>query len=90
MQDNIVYLNSVNHVILFYFATMKNSARKQRLILLSILVVLLYTFPFLSITNKHLLVKGFPLFYIYIFVSWCIIIFVLYKLADKRKNKTDE
>lgn len=90
MQDNIVYLNSVNHVILFYFAIMKNSARKQRLILLSILVLLLYTFPFLSIANKPILAKGFPLFYIYIFISWIIIIVVLYKLADKRKNKTDE
>lgn len=44
--------------------------KQQRLIALFILTFLLLTYPLLALFNQPVLIAGFPLLYLYLFVVW--------------------
>jgi len=67
---------------------MQNKIRQQKLVFLGILLLLLLSYPFITIVNKVALVAGFPALYLYIFSIWIIAIFVLYLVTDKRKKRS--
>jgi 4-hydroxybenzoate polyprenyltransferase len=90
LQDNIVCLHSVNCVILFYFYIMQSKLKRQKLILVSILLMIAFTYPIISIANRSHLVAGIPVLFLYIFIVWIIAIIVLYRLADAKQKKADE
>jgi TRAP-type C4-dicarboxylate transport system permease small subunit len=72
------------------FTIMQNNFKHQKLILFSILLLLLFSYPLISIANKALLVAGIPLLFVYIFVVWIMAIIILYRLADHNSKKPNE
>jgi Na+/H+ antiporter NhaC len=69
---------------------MQNNFKRQKLILFSILLLLLFTYPLVSIANKEIFVAGIPLLFVYIFIVWIIAIIILYRLADHNSKKPNE
>jgi hypothetical protein len=90
-RDNIVCLHWVKLCYPFFiFTTMQNNFKHQKLILLSILLLVLLSYPFISIANKSTLIFGFPVLYLYIFIVWFITIVILFRLTDHNKKQNDE
>jgi len=69
---------------------MQSKLKRQKLILISILLFIAFTYPIISIVNKSQLVAGIPLLFLYILIVWIIAIITLYRLADRTQKKADE
>ena len=69
---------------------MQSKLKQQKLTLFSVLLLLLFTYPFISIVNKTTLVGGIPLLFLYILVVWIIAIVVLYRITEGKQKKKDE
>ena len=69
---------------------MQSKLKQQKLTLFSVLLLLLFTYPFISIANKTTLVGGIPLLFLYILVVWIIAIVVLYRITEGKQKKKDE
>jgi len=62
--------------------------RKQKNIILSIIMLILFCYPIFTIFNKQKLVGTIPLLYVYIAVAWIIALFLLIIAAEaKPTNK---
>lgn len=71
------------------FRIMKKEIKAQRLVSISILFGILFSFPVISIFNFPELVAGIPLLYLYIFSVWILLIVVLF-LMLKSGNKSSK
>jgi hypothetical protein len=71
---------------------MKEKLKEQRLLFLSILFMMLFSFPFAKMMNGTTIIFGIPQLYFYIFVLWLILIFLTWLIADSRlfKNKRNK
>jgi TRAP-type C4-dicarboxylate transport system permease small subunit len=69
---------------------MQSKLKQQKLTLLSVLLLILFSYPIISIANKHTLIAGFPILYIYIFVVWILAIALLYLITEGKQRKQDE
>ncbi|MFM2359002.1 MAG: hypothetical protein RLY16_995 [Bacteroidota bacterium] len=69
---------------------MKRKLRNQQLILLGLFALLLFNFPLLTVANKRILIGGIPTFYAYLFINWSIIVYLIYRIADKKNTHPDE
>jgi hypothetical protein len=73
---------------------MKEKLKEQRLLFLSILFMMLFSFPFAKLMNGSFTIFGIPQLYFYIFVLWLLLIFLTWLIADSRqfknKKKRDE
>lgn len=65
-----------------------SSDKNAKLVGLFFVAMIVFTFPILGIFGKEKLVLGFPLVYIYIFVSWFVIIFLIRQLFKKRNQNS--
>ena len=72
---------------LYLFIAMKEKQKEQKLFFISILFMILFSFPFLKMANKKVIVAGIPLFYFYIYLVWLIAIIITLLIADTRKKK---
>lgn len=66
---------------------MQNKIRQQKLVFLGLFLLLLFTYPFITIANRLALVAGFPVLLLYIFTVWIAGIIVLYIITDKQRRK---
>ena len=69
---------------------MSNNFKNQKLIFLSILLVVLFTYPLISLANRLQFFAGIPVLYSYIFIVWITAIITLYRMTDIKSKKTDE
>lgn len=69
---------------------MNNRVRKQRLVMLAALLLILMIYPVIAAASKPLLVLGIPVLYLYIFGVWAVFIFLLFRLSGNKKNRRDE
>jgi FlaA1/EpsC-like NDP-sugar epimerase len=69
---------------------MQNKTNNQKLIFLSILLLVLLSYPFISVANKAQLLFGIPVLYLYIFIVWIIIIIILYRIVEKKHKENNE
>jgi hypothetical protein len=69
---------------------MHNKLKRQNLSLFSILLLVLFTYPFIALADKPVMVKGIPLLYLYILIVWIIAIVILYRLTASKKKKANE
>jgi len=69
---------------------MQTRNKRQKLILLSILLLLIFSYPLISIANRPLMVARFPLLYLYIFGAWFITIILLFIITNNIQQKKDE
>jgi tryptophan-rich sensory protein len=69
---------------------MQSKLKQQKLTLFSVLLLVLFTFPFISVANRSTLVAGIPVLFLYILIVWIIAIVVLYRIAERKQKKQDE
>ncbi len=69
---------------------MNNRIRKQRLVMLMVLLLILLASPILVAASRPRLVLGIPLLYLYIFGVWALGILLLFRLSGGKKNRRDE
>jgi hypothetical protein len=58
-------------------------------LLLSILYVVLFSFPLLQVFNRHTLLFGIPLLIFYLLLGWLLFIWVIYRYS-RRLGKDSE
>jgi len=69
---------------------MQSKLKQQKLTLFSVLLLVLFTFPFISVANRVAMFAGIPVLFLYILIVWIITIIVLYRIAEGRQKKPDE
>lgn len=66
---------------------MKLRNKKRKLVLLSLFSLLLYSYPLLSLTDKPKMIANIPVLYLYLFITWILIIIVTYILTEKKSRQ---
>lgn len=66
---------------------MPDKIKKQRFAALAALLLVLFSYPLLSIADKDKMLAGIPVLYLYIFLAWAIGIYLLYRAAEKSNDK---
>ena len=69
---------------------MQSKLKQQKLTLFSVLLLVLFTYPLISIANRAALDFGIPVLFLYILIVWIIAIIVLYRIAERKQKKPDE
>ncbi len=69
---------------------MQSNLRKQKLVLFGIAMLLIFSYPLISIPNTNKMLGKIPVLYCYVFIAWMLAIFLLYRLAEKDQNRKDE
>jgi Na+/melibiose symporter-like transporter len=69
---------------------MQNKTNNQKLIFLSILLLILLAYPFISLANKVQLLFGIPILYLYIFIVWIIAIIICYRIVERNQKENNE
>ena len=66
--------------------------KEQKLIFISILFLILFNFPMLSIFNTGGSINGIPTLYMYVFFVWILLIAVIFNILRKegKESKKDE
>lgn len=63
-------------------------SRRERLIALTIVSVLAFNYPLLSLFNYPILVLGIPLLYLYLFCVWAIFIALVAWILESQSRRT--
>lgn len=71
------------------YSFMKEKIKEQRLFFLSIVFLMLFSFPFAKLMNGAKTIFGFPQLYFYIFTLWLLLIFLTWLIADSRILKNN-
>jgi hypothetical protein len=61
--------------------------KEQKLIIISILFLILFNFPMLSIFNNGGSINGIPTLYMYVFFVWILFIGIIYNVLRKERNE---
>jgi tryptophan-rich sensory protein len=69
---------------------MQSKIKQQKLTLFSVLLLIIFTYPIVSLANRAMVVAGIPVLFLYIFVVWIIAIVILYRIAEGRQKKQNE
>jgi hypothetical protein len=62
----------------------KSTVKKQRLVAIFVIGCLLFNYPLLSLFSTETLLWGFPVLYIYVFISWLLLIGLLIGIIETR------
>ncbi len=54
------------------------------------MLLVLFTYPVVSLANRPAFIYGIPVLFFYIFIVWIIAIIVLYRIAERKQKKADE
>jgi hypothetical protein len=69
---------------------MQSKLKQQKLTLFSVLLLVLFTYPVVSLANRFALIAGIPVLFLYIFIVWIIAIVILYRISEHKQKKPDE
>lgn len=66
--------------------------KEQKLIIISVLFLILFNFPILSIFNNGDSINGIPTLYVYVFSVWILFIVVIFNVMKKepKENQRNE
>ncbi len=64
--------------------------KDQKLLIVSCLFLVLFTFPVLSIFNSESSVNGIPVLYLYIFTIWIFFIITIFRLIKKESKEIEK
>jgi uncharacterized membrane protein len=62
--------------------------KAQKLFIISIIALLCFNFPFISVFNKPSFIFGVPQLYFFLFLCWLMMIAVIYLLMYNRKDNS--
>ena len=66
---------------------MKADKQIIKLFLLGVLALLLFNFPFLSLSGQLSLFHGIPKLYLYVFGLWLVLVLLVYIIVEDRPDK---
>lgn len=68
------------------------STNKIYVVFITLILILLFNFPFIGIANNLEIFRGIPALYLYIFINWLLSIVLLYFLSKQlfKLPKKDE
>ena len=72
------------------------ASKQSKLIGLSILALVMFNFPLLSVFSRSSTIGGIPAIFVYLFLAWMSIIFIMRQnveskqTKDKKKNDSNE
>ena len=69
---------------------MPDRLKKQRFVFLAMAMLLIFSFPLITLGSKELSVSGIPVLYIYLAVCWVICIILLYRAAEGKGSKNSD
>jgi hypothetical protein len=58
--------------------------RYYKIIGVFLLFIALFNFPILGLFNKPSRLFGIPLLFVYIFAAWALLVFILYRIIEKK------
>lgn len=64
---------------------MDEMQKAQRFVALCLLGALLFNYPFLALFNRAALVFGIPIFYVYLFVVWAVLIAFMAYMVERKE-----
>jgi hypothetical protein len=64
--------------------------KEQKLIFISILFLILFNFPMLSIFNVEGSVNGIPTMYMYVFLVWILFIGIIFSVLRKEGKESEK
>lgn len=62
---------------------------RRRLIALFLFGAVLFSYPVLSLFNQEILIFGYPLFYVYLFVLWAILIALVAVVSRAHSGRSE-
>lgn len=69
---------------------MQSKIKRQKLILASILLMGLFTYPVISIASKPEMLAGVPVLFLYILIVWIVAIIIYAGIAGTKQRRNDE
>jgi len=69
---------------------MEDRLPSVKLIFFSLLMMLAFSFPFLSIANKATTLLGIPVLFLYLFMLWVLSVFFLWRLFSSKSGSKKE
>ena len=72
---------------------MKEKLKEQKLVFISLLFLMIFSYPFTKMMNGTGFIAGIPQFYFYIFSFWLLSILLIWLIADTHtitRKKKDE
>ena len=72
----------------FLLAYMQNKVRQQKLVFTGILLLLLFTYPIITIANRLSMLGGFPVLFLYIFLVWIVAAGAVTREAGRDRRAT--
>ena len=70
--------------------TGRERRRRERLIALTLLGVLLFNYPFLSLFGSGATFLGLPLLYLYVFLAWGLFLWLVARILDSGSADTSD
>jgi hypothetical protein len=64
--------------------------KDQKLLMLSVLALILFNFPILSIVNVEESINGIPILFFYIFMIWLLLIIVIFRVIKKGSKESSK
>jgi archaellum biogenesis protein FlaJ (TadC family) len=61
--------------------------KEQKLIIISVLFLILFNFPMLSIFNNGDSINGIPMLYLYVFFVWILFIVIIFNVLRKERKE---
>lgn len=74
----------------FFTCYMRRKTKNKKLSLFSLLLLVVLTYPFISIADKSAFIFGIPVLYFYLFSIWLIAVIIIRQLADTKNKNNDE
>lgn len=68
---------------------MPDRIKRQRFASLSVILLLVFVFPLISIADKKDFIAGIPVLYVYLFIVWLGAIGLLWITAESKSNKNN-
>lgn len=68
---------------------MPDRIKRQQFVTISVILLLVFVFPLISIANKSAMTGGIPGLYLYLFVVWLGAIGLLWLTAERKGHKNN-
>lgn len=68
---------------------MPDRIKRQRFASLSVILLLVFVYPLISIADKKTTIAGIPLLFLYLFGVWLAAIWLLWITAERKGNKNN-
>ncbi len=73
----------------FLLPAMPDRIKRQRFASISVILLLVFVYPLISIADKAAVIAGIPVLFLYLFLAWLGAIVLLWITAERKSNKNN-